>query len=131
MKIVICGSMKFSAEMLAAQEELNTRGHEVCVPIDIAEYALNNIVETAQRKIEHDYIKHYHAKISEGDVILVMNISKNGIENYIGGNTLMELGFAHVMNKKIYLFNPIPVMSYSDEIVAVQPIVLNGDLSLL
>lgn len=60
-----------------------------------------------------------------------MNISKNGIENYIGGNTLMELGFAHVMNKKIYLLNPIPEMSYTDEIIAVQPAIINGDLSVL
>lgn len=123
--------MKFSAEMLAVQEALETRGHEVCVPRDIVEYASKGIVETAERKIEHDYIRHYHAKISEGDVILVMNISKNGIEHYIGGNTLMEIGFAHVMNKKIYLYNPIPEMSYSDEIVAVQPIVLYGDFSLI
>ena len=34
------------------------------------------------------------------------------------------MGFAHVLNKKIYLLNNIPEMSYSDEIRAMQPIVL-------
>lgn len=43
----------------------------------------------------------------------------------------MELGFAHVNNKKIFLLNPIPQMNYSDEIAAVQPVVINGDFSLI
>jgi hypothetical protein len=31
--------------------------------------------------------------------------------------------------KKIFLLNPSPQMAYSDEIVAMKPIVINGDLS--
>ncbi len=41
----------------------------------------------------------------------------------------MELGFAYVNDKKIFLLNPIPDLPYKEEIEAVQPIVLNGDLS--
>jgi predicted RNA-binding protein with PUA domain len=63
------------------------------------------------------------------DAILVLNFDKNGVKNYIGGNTLMEIGFAHVHDKKIFLLNPIPDMPYKDEIEATDPVVLSGDLS--
>ena len=42
----------------------------------------------------------------------------------------MEIGFAHVNNKKIFLLNSIPEnVPYKDEIRAMVDIVLNGDLS--
>lgn len=117
--------------MLETKEKLESYGHEVTVPKGMDVYLAGNDVESAELKLEHDYIRYYHGKIKEADAILVMNLSKNGVKHYIGGNTLMELGFAHVMNKKIYLMNPIPEMSYTDEIIAVQPVVINGDLSVL
>ena len=68
--------------------------------------------------------------ITKGDAILVCNFDKNGIRNYIGGNTLMEIGFAHVNNKKVFLLNPIPEeVSYVDEIKAMTDLVINGDLT--
>jgi predicted RNA-binding protein with PUA domain len=60
---------------------------------------------------------------------LIVNIDKKDICNYIGGNTFLEMGFAHILNKKIFLLNEIPEMIYTDEILAMQPIALNGDLS--
>ena len=48
--------------------------------------------------------------------------------NYIGGNTLMEIAFAYVNDKKIFLLNPVPEVSYKDEILAMYTKVLNGDL---
>ena len=42
----------------------------------------------------------------------------------------MEIGFAHVLNQKIFMLNPIPEMPYCQtEIEAVKPIILNGDFS--
>ena len=60
------------------------------------------------RKIKNDVIRDYYQKIDKSDCILVLNLTKNGIENYIGGNTFLEIGFAHVLGKKIYLYNNIP-----------------------
>jgi predicted RNA-binding protein with PUA domain len=59
---------------------------------------------------------------------LVVNEDLNGIKGYIGGNSFLEMGFAHVLNKKIFLLNPISEMGYEDEIVAMKPVILNGDL---
>ena len=39
------------------------------------------------------------------------------------------MAFAYILNKKIFLLNGVPKMSYSDEIYATKPIILNGDLS--
>jgi len=41
----------------------------------------------------------------------------------------MEMGFAHVNNKKVFLLNPIPNMPYTDEIKATCDVALNGDLA--
>ena len=73
-------------------------------------------------------IKRYYKIIQNSDAVLVLNFDKNGIKNYIGGNTFLEMGFAYVLNKPIYLVNPIPDMIYTDEIKAMQPKILNGDL---
>lgn len=60
--------------------------------------------------------------------ILIINIDKKGIKNYIGGNAFLEMGFAHILSKKIYLFNPIPKMIYTDKILAMQPVILSKNL---
>jgi hypothetical protein len=39
------------------------------------------------------------------------------------------MGFAFVLNKPIYLLYQIPKCSYRDEIEAMQPVVLGGDIS--
>ena len=88
--------------------------------------------ERSALKIENDYLRVHYKHILESDAILVVNLEKNGIKNYIGGNVLIEMGQAHVTDKKIFLLNDIPeVSAYIDEIKAMQPISLNGDLSKL
>ena len=39
------------------------------------------------------------------------------------------MAFAHILSKKIFLLNPIPDMIYTDEIKAMQPIIVNNDLN--
>lgn len=133
MKIVICGSMTTAKAMLSAKEKLVAMGHSVTIPDFTEDYtqmeSLDHVAsELAKNKIEHDLIKKYYDKIKDGDAILVINEDKNGKVNYVGGNSFLEMGFAHVLNKKIFLLNPIPELSYSDEIIAMQPIIINGDL---
>jgi hypothetical protein len=38
------------------------------------------------------------------------------------------MGFAHALGKKIFLLDGIPNVSYKEEILAMKPIVLNGNL---
>jgi len=128
--------MKVSVRMLEISEELLALGHEVILPRHTKEYAemktsdhIHN--ESVKNKINHDLIRDYYEKIKASDAILVVNCDLNGIENYIGGNSFLEMGFAHVLGKKIFLLNDIPNSSFKDELVAMQPIVLVGDLKLI
>jgi nucleoside 2-deoxyribosyltransferase len=133
MRITICGSMAFSAEMVQAKAALETVGHQVVLPQLAEEYAAGErnmqANESLAAKREHDAIRTHYREIKASDAILVVNITKHDTENYIGGNSLMEIGFAYVLEKKIFLLNSIPTMSYTDEIVACDPIVLAGDYS--
>lgn len=138
MKITIVGSIKFRKEMVEFRDKLNEIGHEGIICPQIEELAFNRNPELMQRiekdhgkvKREEGFIKWYYNAIAGSDAILVLNYDKNGIKNYIGGNTLMEMGFAHVNDKKIFLLNPIPEeVSYVAEIKAMVDVVLNGDLT--
>ena len=82
-------------------------------------------------KRKKEAILEHFKKIGDGDAILVTNYDKNGVRNYIGGNTLMEMGLALHLNKIIYLLNPIPEISYKEEILGMQPKILNGNLELI
>jgi len=130
MKITICGSMAFAKEMLKIKQKLEKQNHIVIIPANTDKYANGTIdVENKWEKIELDVIRVYFNEIKKTDAILVINKDKNNIKNYVGGNSLIEMAFAYVLNKKIFLLNPIPKMSYSDEIEAMKPIILNNDLS--
>ncbi len=125
--------MVFTEKMLEIQKYLEAKGHIVFVSGFCEAYAGKTESEkealTIFDKNEKDAIREFWEKIKQSDAILVLNYDRHNIKNYIGGNTLMEIGFAHVLNKNIFLLNPIPeIPFYSSEIEAVKPIILNGDL---
>jgi hypothetical protein len=134
MKIGIIGSMQFTEKMIETANKLNDLGHETFM----TSFAESFVGKTDQEKQElklqqkdnYDVIDEFWQKMQHGEAVLVMNFDKLGIQNYIGGNTLMEIGFAHVLKQKIFLWNPIPEMAYcKEEIESVNPIIVNGDLA--
>lgn len=134
MKIAVCGSMTVSKKMVAVETELVKLGHSVVLPEFTKEYAKLESTdkmhsESAKNKINYDLIRKYFDKIKEVDAILIINEARHNIENYIGGNSFLEAGFAHILNKKIFLLNPLPNMGYTDELVAMKPVVINGNFS--
>lgn len=140
MKIAICGSLDFTYEMEKLANKLREKGIEVHIPISSekilkGEFSLDEIKEEknsgkfSDRAIKYDSIRAYWNVIDGADAILVANYDKKGIQNYIGGNSFLEMGFAHILRKKIFLLNDIPEMIYSDEIKAMQPVLLRGNLS--
>ncbi len=144
MKITICGSIAFFDEMLAIKEKLQQLGHEVDLPpletkdengqtISIKEFMVKRKTETDNQSWvwdrKEESIRMHFEKIDWADVVLILNYSKKEIANYIGANTLIEMGLAFYLHKKIFLLNPIPEISYKEEILAMKPIVINGDLN--
>lgn len=136
MKIIICGSISAADEILRIQKELLAKNHVVEIPEGVKKQELRKRIsvsqtEKAEDKIKYDLIRGYFEKIKNHDVVLIINPLKKGIEGYIGGNTLIEMAFAHVLNKKLYCLYPLPDMPYISELLAIQPIILNGNLEKL
>ena len=74
-------------------------------------------------------IKLHFKEIEKGDMLLVVNNKKHSIDGYIGPNVLMEMALAFYLDMPIYVLNPIPSNSpFIEELDAMQPIVLDGDL---
>lgn len=140
MYIVICGSLSFVPEMDVLKETLQALGHTVVVPMSVdlvrerhvTFEELERLKDSGQHHtltVKYDAIrKHYH-EIVNGDAILVVNWEKKGIRGYIGGNTFLEMGFAHVLHKEIYVLHELPDLSYADEMRAMQPTILHGDVT--
>jgi len=126
--------MQFAEKMMKIRDELERVGHNAFLS-NLASPLMGKSDEEKEKikidqKENKDAIRVFWKQMQGADAILVANYDKHGIKNYIGGNTLMEIGFAHVLNQKIFLLNPIPeIPYYKTEIEAMRPVILNGDLS--
>ncbi|MBN2197790.1 hypothetical protein JW698_01165 [Candidatus Wolfebacteria bacterium] len=126
--------MQYTEKMLEVRDNLIRLGHDAFVTKLHKAFIGKSDEEKEKIKIYQknnmDAIREFWNVMQNADAVLVLNFDKNGIKNYIGGNTLMEIGFAHVLNQKIFLYNSIPdIPYYKTEIEAVKPIIINGDLS--
>ncbi len=139
MKITVCGSVKFVADMRKAKSVLEKLGHAVLLPLS-AELDQDksywdglkseDIKKYAESKGER--MKGHFDKIKSSDAILVLNYDKDGRKNYIGPNTLMEMAVAFEHGKRIFVLNEPPHNeSHYEEIVSMQPTCLNSDLGNL
>jgi hypothetical protein len=134
MRIAICSSMTFSEQLIEMKNRLERRGHVVFISRFAEKFLGKSESEKEELNLFHqrecDVIRHFWEKINDSDAILVLNYEKRGIPGYIGGNTLMEIGFAHVLRKKIYFVNPIPdIVFYRSELEAVRPSIVGEDLT--
>lgn len=151
MKITICGSMAFYDEMKRIQLALEEVGHAVKIPelsLEMPEkYGGGREVYFGQYIEEHGgidafpegdeiwdmkegAIRDHFDKIAWSDGILVVNQEKRGVSGYIGGNTLIEVGHAFHLGKKIYILHHVsPELSYKQEIMGMKPVTIMGDLA--
>jgi len=128
--IALCGSMMFAKEMLEIKLQLEKMNVSAHIQEDAEDFVKGKRTnENKWQKIKLDPFKTYFNVIQNSDAILVVNFDKSQIGNYIGANTLIEMAFAYILNKKIFLLNPIPKMNYTDEIEAMKPIVLDSHLN--
>ncbi len=109
-KVVISTSLSFVKEAIKWKRKLEMKGYKV---IKIPEKG---------KKYFQAHASFYKA-ISLCDMLLVLNLDKNGIKNYIGPSVFAEIAFAIGLNlvfrKKIeiMLLNPIPEnLPYTEEL---------------
>lgn len=132
MKIFIICSKAFFSEIKPIKEYLEKKGWEVFVP-----HTYLNPEKESETWVKgeetHAMFKARMFRLSEEriknmDAVLVLNFSKNGTENYIGGSTFLEMYEAFRNNKKIYLYNDIPEGILKDEIDGFSPVIIHGNL---
>lgn len=124
--------------MLVCAKQLERKKHVCVLPKDVHDYAKRRHMrnpdkeEDAIRKIAYDLIREHCKIIATSDAIFVVNCKKDGIHGYIGGNTLIEIGYAHVEYKKIFLLNEIPDLPLiKQEILAVRPVIIHNNFNLV
>lgn len=148
MKIItICWSIEFTPKIAELKKHLENMWYKVNIPLT-SEKILNkemsfddflntktDLEKSSNLKSNNEVIKKYYKKINDSDAILVLNEEKKWIKNYIWWNTFLEMWFAYVLEKPIFLYNPIPAnwerMHYVDEIMSMKPIIINWDLDIV
>ena len=137
MKITLIGSVSQSHKFVDTYHQLEKIGHNPYMHEHMFEYAKSSweafhnrpVTEHAETKLANNYIKWWYNSIVNSDAVLVLNFDKEQRKNHIGGNTLMEMGFAHVNDKKVFVHNPLPEDSpYLDELQALATKIIYGDL---
>ena len=117
--IVLCGSMKIKDKIVEVGRSLENMGYNVLLPVECMQ-GLDKIIAS---RAHLDRIVN-----PENEIVLIVNDTKNGIENYIGPNSFAEIAFGFYFNKKVYLLNDI-YEPYKDELVGWKVTPLKGNLN--
>ena len=131
------------------RDTLLAHGHDVLIPLlgdEVATFAGDRKINFGAYIEEHGGIdafpvghkiwnmkelamRDHFEKVDWCDAILVANYEKRGVQGYIGGNTLIEMGIAFYTHKPIYILNPVSLnLGYKDEILGMKPIILDDNV---
>ena len=130
MRITLCGCLSFFDDMRMIKNSLVNGGHVVALPVFVngTNYEKKDPLVGARNIREGDLIRRHYREIINSNAILVVNKTRKDVLNYIGGNTFLEMGFAYINEKSIFVLNPLPEkVNYYEEMLAMQPTILNGD----
>ena len=132
MKIFLICSKKFYDKIPVIHEQLIGMGYSITLPncyddpqIDTRYRDLGDEEYSRWKATMFDQSKN---SLANSDAVLVLNFEKNGVKNYIGGATFLEMYDAYKAGKKIYLYNDVPEGILKDEIVGFRPILIGGNL---
>ncbi|MFA5061030.1 MAG: hypothetical protein WC494_01805 [Candidatus Pacearchaeota archaeon] len=133
MKIFIVCSKHFYKEVEEIANFLKKQGHKITYPNSFDEPLMEEKMKVNgkenHKKWKREMLKKDEENIKPQDAILVLNFEKRGIPNYVGGATFLEIYKAFELNKKVFFYNPLPSCSFTDELLAIDPIIINGDLN--
>ncbi len=133
---MICGSMSFAKEMIKIQKRLKSFGHEVYVPCDADLHVekpefIDDLDKDREHLIANNVMKKCFNLLADSEAVIFLNLPKNGINGYIGTSSLMEMGLAYYLGKKIYLMYQYPDPKdhrWAHEVASFMPTILNGDI---
>lgn len=135
MTITLCGSLSHADMFIEAKVALEKKGHTVLLPHSVEAHQPKAMWKALKESHPEEYVRRkqermrgHFKKIESSDAVLVLNYEKKDVPNYIGPNTLIEMGIAFHLGKTLYMLNPIPDLWLKDEVEAMQPTMLAGDL---
>ena len=135
MKIFLVGSKYNFDKIPAIQEKLEQMGHVITVPAGYAnplkELEMQKTGKEAHVEFKAMMLREQGKRVEANAALLVLNFDKNGQANYIGGATFLEVFKAWELGKKIFFFNDLPTGMFYDELLGINPLVIQGDLSLI
>lgn len=115
--IAICSSVSFYKDVLAVQKEVKKLGFHVLIPTTARKMAKTGNFDPSYYKtwykdpsqfhIKKHLMDEHFKKIKRSDAILVINLEKNNIKGYIGGNVLMEITASYLLKKPVFLWNAV------------------------
>lgn len=133
MKIFIACSKAFYPRVEEIKDWLEEKGCEVILPNSYdnpgREQEMKDIGAQEHAEWKAGMLRLQLKKVADTDAVLILNFDKNGVKNYIGGATFIEVFKAFELNKPIYFYNPIPDGILRDELLAMQPNIINGELN--
>jgi non-canonical (house-cleaning) NTP pyrophosphatase len=117
MKITVCGSTLSDELIQSIQSYFSDNGHDVVVSDNnrAAKASINTCVEA----------------INVSDAILVINEKDGSSERDMSATTFMAIAHAYTQGLEIFVLNPVADQKYAEEIDAMQPIILNGNLNAI
>lgn len=133
MKILICCNKHFYTKIPVIKNYLEGQGHTIILPNSFEDPFSEDVMKEKPKeeyeKWKKSMFEESQHKIKEIDAVLVLNFEKNGISNYIGGATFLEIYDAFKEGKKIFFHNPVPEGMLYDELNGFSPTIIKGDLS--
>lgn len=128
--------MTFAQEMMDIKSQLDALGHEATIPHETESHITDegkadDPESHVQWGIENDIMRQNFDRIAEEDAVFVVNLPKNGMDGYIGVSTLLEMGIALYLRKKIFLLHAVPPIAearWAHEVALMHPLVIEGEL---
>ena len=100
--------MAFIDGMEAFASALRNAGYEVDTPVREEETIdWNSLSDDESCELKRNYIDGHLATIRLSDLVIIANYSKNGVEGYIGANSLMEAASAYALGVPVAYLDPV------------------------
>jgi hypothetical protein len=135
MRVFVCASRANYDRVASVRLELEHGGHVVTLPNNYDDPGREERIRQSTPNEYRDWkarmLEMQREKVRANDAVLVLNFGKGESHNYLGGATFLEVFKAWELGRKIFFFNPLPDGILRDELEAMSPLVIHGDLSLV
>lgn len=119
--------MCFIDEMEALGRKLSEAGWTVATPQrEESDLHWECLAPEGSMLAKKGYIDGHLARIRESTAVLIANYPKEGVEGYVGANSLMEAAFAYALDVPVYFLFPIGEQGCQLEAQAIASATWNG-----